>query len=186
MSLTLDPWHPGVLFLEKRLGRQFLAQIRLTLPPGSSVTLQTTPPAGMVWVIIGGTSSPPRDAATGATVIGDIYFRNEHPMIQTYTAYARESYYNHPWATNLEVSTGEPMVHVFTNASSVTVNWDFTMAIMECPERVYHEVYLRLWEGFHNFLYLLGGFNREEINRLVELLKALRPPTPPFREEGGE
>lgn len=175
MSSLLNPLHPGTIFLATRKGRQFFTMGMVIMPPGSQLVLITVPTEDLVWIIALDASSPARDVATGNPIVSPFFYMDiEHSQITHTRLYAFESYYNYPWACDLHVSTGDPLVHTITNNTALTVSIDFNMAIMEIPKRAYEE-YMRLWHGLENLLNFMGGFNSKQVDTLVKHIKELVP-----------
>lgn len=170
MSL-LNPLHPGTLFIQKQRGKQFLYIIPIIMPPFSSVTFQVGPQAGLIWISAVGCVGTPRDVTTGNPVYSAlIYLRVEQPMVRTYNFYGLESALLNQWGMESDISSVELFTATIVNGTALTVTWDWSIAIMEVPERLYDE-YLRLWNGLYNFLYLLGGFTPKQIDALIDAFK---------------
>lgn len=175
MSGLLNPLHPITIFIAKRLGKQVLDSVILTMPPNSSISFAFAPPIGSIWVHAVGVWGTPRDVATGNPVVNPgIYAVTEHEMIRTSVNYAIDSSFLQQWAGEVDETPNQPMVLTVVNGSALTIQWDITAAVIEIPER-HHKTYDTLWNGLFNLLYILGQFDVEtgETDEVVESIKKI-------------
>lgn len=181
MSTALNALHPVLLFIQKRLGTQFVMSLQITMPPNSNVTMAVAPPAGYIWVLIGSASSPVRDVATNNPIITPlvyVYFR--HSMIRGMNfAAAFESLFNFPYPMEVDIRANDPLVGTVVNGTALTITFNVTLAMMETIVDRY-EQYLALWEGVYNLERILGGLSDTDVANIVNLFKRFGSPVVPL------
>lgn len=183
MSSILNPLHPTTLFLQKKLGQQFLSSVQIVMPPGSTLNFQVAPPSGRIWITVIQSSGPPRDVTTmNPVVTGGVYCYTRHSMIVSANTYfGLESNYRTPWALEMDLRVNDPLNSQIVNTTALTLVVDLTYAIMEITADKYDQ-YMQLWNGLYNFEWLMGSLSENDVLSLTALLKSLRltPPEPPI------
>lgn len=179
MSSLLNPLHPGTLFIQKKLGQQFVASSQIIMPPISTLTYQIAPPSGKVWILAIRTQGTPRDFFTNNPVVSPLLsaYARHSMIVSSNQALGLESNFLFPWGIEIDLKTTDPLVVTVTNASTLTIIFDAMLAIMEITEDKYDQ-YMRLWNGLYNFEMVLGDLKDNDIENLVSLLKTLRPVIP--------
>lgn len=171
-----NPLHPATIFIQERLGHQFVSAAQITMPPGAQVSFNIVPPSGMVWVMMVRTMGTPRDAATNNPVISpNVLLYSRHSMCRgVIMPVTLESNFMFPWAVEKDLRINDPMTTTIVNGTALTIILDLTIAFIEFSEDNYDK-YMRLWNGLYNFELLMGGLQETDVESLVALLKALKP-----------
>lgn len=171
MSLQ-NPLHPGVILTALKISKQRLMSVQIVMPPNSQVTFAIAPPVGMIWVVGVHSIGVLRDFITGNPMNTALFtIEAEHPSIGRISTQGVDSAVKAPWGTVLDLSSSSPLVVTFTNSTALFIALDFAQGIFDMPQRLYDEVYLKMWNGLENILLFMGQYNSEEIGMLSNMLK---------------
>jgi len=177
MSSLLNPLHPGTLFIQKRLGQQFVTTAQIVMPPASTLVYTVSPPLGRIWILAVRAQGIPRDFVTNNPVIAaGLYTYARHSMVvSSVQSLGLESNFMFPWGIEIDLRVNDPLAVTVVNSTALTIIFDATLAIMEITEDKYDQ-YTRLWNGLYNFEALLGNLSDGDVVNLAALLRRISGP----------